>query len=300
MDAIHITQLGANIGARVDGVRLGGDLDASTVESIHRAWLHHKVVFFRGQDHLNEEGHKAFAGLLGTRTATRAGAPDKEVTLLDSGRGIRANNWHTDMTYCDRPPKASLLRAVVLPPYGGATCWANTVTAYEQLPRPLRRLADELWARHDNQYDYLDVVPEQQEFRRAVAANKFVTEHPLVRVHPETGERALLLGKFVKKIVGVPSADSEALIRIFQDHITRLENTVRWNWEPGDLAMWDNRATQHYAIDDYDGQDRLMHRITLAGDIPVDVHGNSSRAIEGDASGFSPAITPAPLVAAVQ
>jgi taurine dioxygenase len=119
----------------------------------------------------------------------------------------------------------------------------------------------------------------------------------VVRVHPETGERSLLLGNFVKAILGVNGAESQALFRIFQDRITWLENTIRWNWELGDVAMWDNRATQHYAVSDYGTQRRAMHRITLAGDIPVSVHGERSRVVSGDASDYSIVDSPKPLVA---
>jgi len=125
----------------------------------------------------------------------------------------------------------------------------------------------------------------------------FEVHHPVVRVHPETGERALLLGAFVKRILDVTSSESQALFRIFQDRITRLENTVRWNWELGDVAMWDNRATQHYAVSDYGQQRRRMHRITLAGDIPLSVNGERSRVVSGDATDYSVIDNPRPLVA---
>ncbi|EFV13673.1 TauD/TfdA dioxygenase family protein [Segniliparus rugosus] len=293
--AIRVTKLGEHIGARIDGVRLGGDVAPETVEAIRRAMLAHKVVFFRGQGHLDDEAQKAFADLLGTRTTAHPVAPlDQEIVPIDSATGARANQWHTDVTFCDRPPKASLLRAVVLPAHGGSTCWANTAVAYERLPAPLRRLADELWAEHTSQFDY--AAPNaREELAAAWSAIDFATEHPLVRVHPETGERSLLLGNFAKRILGVSSSESQALIRLFQDRITRLEHTVRWNWEPGDLAMWDNRATQHYAVDDYGDQRRLMHRVTLAGDVPVAVGGERSRVVRGDASGYSVLDVPKPL-----
>ena len=117
----------------------------------------------------------------------------------------------------------------------------------------------------------------------------FQTEHPVVRVHPETGERALLLGQFVKEILGVSASDSRYLFDLFQRHVTRLENTVRWHWTPGDVAIWDNRATQHYAIDDYGDLPRRMHRVTVAGDIPVGVDGFTSRAVQGESAAYVPA-----------
>ena len=186
-------------------------------------------------------------------------------------------------------PKASLLRAVTLPDYGGTTTWANTEAAYEQLPAPLRVLAENLWAVHTNLYDYAaehptDGVEDQlaasaAEYRREFESTYYETEHPVVRIHPETGKRVLLLGHFVKRFVGLGAAESAALFALFQARVTKLENTVRWNWRLGDLAIWDNRATQHYAIADYDDQFRRLSRVTLAGDIPVGVHGERSRVV---------------------
>jgi len=117
--------------------------------------------------------------------------------------------------------------------------------------------------------------------------NNFVTEHPVVRVHSETGERSLMMGSFVELILGVSQDASAGLIKIFQDYILTPENVVRWTWKPGDLAMWDNRATQHYAANDYGAAARLMQRLTIAGGIPVGVDGRPSVSIRGDASTFS-------------
>ena len=114
----------------------------------------------------------------------------------------------------------------------------------------------------------------------------------MVRVHPETGRRVLLLGHFVKRFVGLGTAESAALFQLLQTRIIKLENTIRWSWLPGDLAIWDNRATQHYAVADYDDQYRRLSRVTLAGDVPVDVHGTPSRVIAGDASHYSEVVVP--------
>jgi alpha-ketoglutarate-dependent taurine dioxygenase len=121
----------------------------------------------------------------------------------------------------------------------------------------------------------------QRAFRQAFEKADFRTEHPVVRVHPETGERTLLAGDFVRNFVGLDSHESNVLHELLQRRITTPENTIRWNWEQGDVAIWDNRATQHRAIDDYDSQPRLMHRVTLMGDVPVNVHGERSRVVNG-------------------
>jgi len=298
---IEVSKVGGNIGAEVQGVRLGGDLSPAVVSEVRAALLAHRVVFLRGQDHAGDADQEAFARLLGTPTKPHPTvAGDEAVLPIDSDRS-RANSWHTDVTFVDRIPAISILRAITLPPYGGTTVWANTVRAYEDLAPPLKALVDELWAVHSNLYDYvngretrvggLDV--KQQAYREEFEHLEFETEHPVVRVHPETGERSLVLGHFVRRFVGLSTQDSNELFALLQRHVTALENTLRWSWRDGDVAIWDNRSTQHYAVDDYDDLPRLLHRITLAGDVPVGLDGRRSRVRKGDASNFSPVAEPA-------
>ena len=280
---LTVTKLGSRLGARVDGIRLDGDLDGHTVADIRTALLEHKVIFFRGQDQLTDAEHHAFARLLGTPVGHHAlkqqGAPI--ITPLDS-EYTKATRWHTDVTFAADYPAISVLRAVTLPEYGGSTLWASTAAAYDTLPEPLKRLTENLWALHSNRYDYAAsarLSSEQQLLREAFEKPDFRTEHPVVRVHPETGERTLVAGDFVRGLVGFDAHESHAILELLQRRITVPENTIRWNWAPGDVAIWDNRATQHRAVDDYDDQSRIMHRVTLAGDVPVDIHGHSSRVI---------------------
>jgi len=288
---ITVTKLGSRIGARIDGVRLSGDLDPVGIEEIHQALLAHKVIFFRGQQHLDDRQQLAFAGLLGTpighpAAAILSGDNQPIITPINSEYGS-ANRWHTDVTFAANYPAASILRAVTLPSYGGSTLWANTAEAYQRLPESLQCLAENLWALHTNRHDYVrpdqdaSLTDAQRAFRQAFEKREFRTEHPVVRVHPETGERALLAGDFVSGFIGLDNVESTALFDVLQRRITQPENTIRWNWEPGDVAMWDNRATQHRAVDDYDDQPRLMHRVTLMGDVPVDVRGERSRVVSG-------------------
>ncbi|BBX84125.1 TauD/TfdA dioxygenase family protein [Mycolicibacterium aubagnense] len=286
--ALTVTKLTSKIGAVVDGARLGGDLSPGTIAEIRAALLEHKVVFFRGQDHLDDTQQQAFGELMGNlvghHAMKRAGAP--KITPIDSDYG-KANRWHTDVTFMPDYPSASVLRAVTLPTYGGSTLWASTVAAYDGLPAPLKALVENLRAVHSNRFDYLKDVTvdtthltdEQKGYQAEFQKPDFRTEHPVVRVHPETGERALVAGQFVRGFVGLDSYESAALLELLQRRITMTENTVRWDWQPGDVAMWDNRATQHRAVDDYDGQHRVMHRVTLTGDVPVDVYGAPSRVI---------------------
>lgn len=288
---ITVTKLGSRIGARVDGVRLGGHLDGAAVDTIRRALLTHKVIFFRHQHQLDDAQQLDFARLLGTpighpAASALAAKHMPVITPIDSEYG-KATRWHTDVTFAANYPAASILRAVTLPTYGGSTLWASTAAAHQDLPEPLKHLAENLWALHTNRYDYvsteavMSMSDTQRAFRQAFEKPDFRTEHPVVRVHPETGERALLAGDFVRGFVGLDSHESSTLLELLQRRITMPENTIRWSWAPGDVAMWDNRATQHRAIDDYDDQPRLMHRITLMGDVPVNVRGERSRVVSG-------------------
>ncbi|SDG90464.1 taurine dioxygenase [Pseudomonas flavescens] len=284
--SLDLIPAAGRIGAEVRGLRLSATLDPASVAAIERALLRYKVLFFRDQT-LDDAQQEAFAKRLGDPVAhptvpVRDGS--SYLLELDAARGERANTWHTDVTFVDAYPKASILRSVVVPAVGGDTVWANTNTAYEDLPGALRALADTLWAVHSNDFDYAAKRPDAdpvrlQQYRKVFASTVYETEHPLVRVHPESGERSLLLGHFVKRIKGLSQGDSQRLFEVFQGYVTRLENTVRWRWRTGDVVIWDNRATQHYAVNDYGDQPRVVRRVTLAGDVPVGTDGQRSRTI---------------------
>lgn len=284
-----VRQVAGRIGAEIGGLRLSGQLDAATVDAIRRTLYRHKVIFFRDQDHLDDAGQEAFTRLLGEPVAhpTQPVATGADFLLeLDAARGQRANSWHTDVTFVDAYPQLSILRAVVIPQVGGDTVWANTAAAYLDLPASLREIADRLWAVHSNDYDYAashggkashGVSDERLRYHREVFTSTiFETEHPVVRVHPATGERTLVLGHFLRRFVDLSATESAQLFGILQSYVTRLENTVRWQWREGDVAIWDNRATQHYAINDYGDQQRVVRRATVAGDVPVSVDGRRS------------------------
>jgi alpha-ketoglutarate-dependent sulfate ester dioxygenase len=296
---IEVTKVASHIGAQVRGLRIGADVPADQIAELKHALATHKVLFLRDQQHAGDPEQRAFAELLGNITKphpTVSGDGDA-VLPIDSDRS-KANSWHTDVTFVDRIPAVSILRAVHLPPYGGTTVWANTTRAYETLHPALQAMVDRLWAVHSNLYDYaaerdekriggIDV--KEQAYRDEFGHLEFETEHPVVRVHPVTGERTLLLGHFVRRFVGLSSHDSTDLFNLLQRHVTKLDNTVRWFWSDGDVAIWDNQATQHYAVDDYDDQPRLLHRITLAGDVPVSVDGVRSSVRKGDSAHYTPA-----------
>ena len=293
---IDVAPLAGNIGAEITGVDTGGPLTDEAVSGIRQALLRHKVVFLRDQD-LDYPRQVTFARRLGPLTLghpTLESPPGQPLLEeIDSHKGGRANYWHTDVTFVDRPPAFTLLHAVVIPPVGGDTLWANTVTAYQSLPADLRDLADRLRVVHTNDHDYASVYGRGERMDAALEAalEQFVstvykTEHPAVRVHPETSERALLLGGFAQTVLGFSPNASRDLIRLLQEYATRPEHTVRWRWREGDLAIWDNRATQHYAIFDYEGAHRRGERVTVAGPVPVGVDGRPSVSLQGDASAY--------------
>lgn len=282
---IQVKAINGRIGAVIEGVKLSSSLDATVVQEINQALLKHKVIFFKDQSHLDDVEQEAFAARLGT-PLNHPTVPVKQgsnhILELDS-RGARADSWHTDITFLDAYPKASILRSIVAPEVGGNTVWANTTTAYNDLPEELKTLAESLRAIHSNNYDYAakasvpaEVLAKYKDFFNST---EYETEHPLVRVHPETAEKTLVLGHFFQKFVGYNQADSRRLFDIFQNYVEKLENIVSWRWEAGDIAIWDNRATQHRAINDYGDQHRVVRRVTLEGDIPVGVDGQLSQVI---------------------
>nr|WP_277343571.1 TauD/TfdA family dioxygenase [Acinetobacter sp. SA01] len=177
---------------------------------------------------------------------------------------------------------------------GGDTVWANTTAAYNDLPEELKVLADSLRAVHSNDYaSKVTTSPriDVEKYRALFNSTEYETEHPLVRVHPESGEKTLLLGHFFKRFVGYNSQDSRRLFDLFQDYAVNLENIVRWRWSVGDVAIWDNRATQHRAINDYGDDLRVVRRVTIEGDIPVGVDGrpsvNLKKVVKQDISNFT-------------
>ncbi|MGY4412108.1 alpha-ketoglutarate-dependent taurine dioxygenase [Bradyrhizobium sp. LB7.1] len=246
--------------------------------------LEHKVIFFRDQGHLDDAEQERFAACLGRLVPhPTLGKINGTASIieLDSARGgSRADVWHADGTFLAAYPKLAVLRAIVVPSSGGDTIWSNAVAAYLDLPRPLQRLADELWTVHSNAFDYAGTCRvreiDQKHFDEVFTKTIYETEHPVVRVHPETSERALVLGDLVQRFIDIPKRDGQKLFDLFQSHITAPENTVRWSWKEGDVAIWDNRATQHYAVNDYGDQHRVVHRAAIDGDAPVSVDGRCS------------------------
>ena len=292
----EVRPVAGRIGAEIVGLDLTSHLSDGVIQAIRRTLVQYKVIFFRDQYDLDSEGQIAFARRFGPITAAHPTLPplEQRPEVLDLNYGKNhgyANYWHTDVTFIDTPVLGSVLRAVEIPPVGGDTIWANTVTAYDDLPEPLKTLVNPLWAIHSNAYDYTTGATHLSDYfknyRETFESTVFETRHPVVRVHPESGEKSLVLGGFVRRFQGLSQAESEDLLRTLQSYVTRPENTVRWQWQPGDVAFWDNRSTQHYAIADYGDQPRRVQRVTIVGDLPVNAEGESSVAIKGDSAAYN-------------
>ena len=287
---LHVRPLTGRIGAEIRGIDLAGEIDESTIADIRDALLAHKVVFFPAQ-HLNADQHSAFGRRFGELTAAHpvipgiAGHP--EVFEIDytksrelyatygdlTERQERGVHWHTDVTFVERPPLGSILNAIVIPPAGGDTLWSNQVAAYEGLSESLQRFLDGLTAVHSGKEQFSRILASREtdvEWDGSVYDQLQPVVHPVVRTHPETGERALFVNPgFTSHIVELARPESDALLAYLYQHSTKPEFTVRYHWTAGDLAFWDNRATQHAVVGDFGDQHRVIQRVTIRGDKPA-------------------------------
>ena len=277
ISTIEIVPLTATIGAELHGVDLAtAPDDAATMALIEQALYEHLVLFFRGQE-LTPDQQVRFAGRFGPfeHHAFAKPHPDHpDMTVLDqtTPESDGGNSWHSDSSFMAQPSLGSVLRAVQLPPLGGDTCWASMYAAFDALSPRLQTMLDGLTALHDI------IVP----LEKAVAGGHSVSadldairrswppmEHPVVRRHPVTGRRALYVNNnFTTRILGIAKAESDVLLPYLLQHVQRPDFQVRFRWATGSVAMWDNRVTQHYAVPDYTGHRRIMHRVTLTGERP--------------------------------
>lgn len=282
--AFQAHRLAGSIGAEILGVDASANLSDEVIAAVRSTLLEHKVIFFRGQA-LDYEQLVAFGQRFGELTPGhpiyRAPADQPHVREMDStGDGTRANYWHTDLTFIPAPPAFAVLHNVVCPPVGGDTIWANTAAAYQALPPELRALADGMRVVHSNDSDYTDATYAHSPRAKADYIRKRIAaEHPAVRVHPETAEPSLLLGGFARAVVGHRPRAGRDLIRVLEDYATQPEYTVRWRWQVGDLVMWDNSATMHYAILDYGTEHRRGLRVTVQGQPTVGIDGRPGVAL---------------------
>jgi alpha-ketoglutarate-dependent taurine dioxygenase len=284
---LDIAPLSGTIGAEIRGLDLHQTLDPDTVAAVRQALLDYKVIFFPGA-HLNPQEHKDFAALFGEPTVAHPVIPGledhKEVFEIDytKARTMYAQRsqgdeygdrerWHTDVTFVERPPLGSILNAIVIPPAGGDTLWADTQAAYEDLSQPIRQLVDRLTAVHDGNRNFSTLLKQfgQGEWEGETFTELKSVEHPVVRTHPETGRKNLFVNPgFTRSIKGLTPRESDALLSFLYAHMTTPEYVVRYRWEEGDLGFWDNRTTMHYAIGDYGDAHRVIQRVTIKGDKP--------------------------------
>ena len=300
---LSVRPIAGHIGADIDGVDLSRPLDEATVGRLTDALHRHKVIFFRDQE-LDHAGQIRFARHFGELTyahphdeAPPEGYP--EIFTVDPRRYEQRYGkdnpvqtrrkysyfagWHTDVTAAVNPPAGSILRAETVPEFGGDTTWTNLVAAYQGLSEPVRAFIDTLRAEHRYGGGHEQSTGSDR-YRRRVEDNLLVSVHPVVRVHPVTGERALFVNPgFTSHILDLTPRENRALLDLLYAELTRPEYTARFRWRPGSVAFWDNRATAHLAPTDLDHLDvqRTLHRVTLIGDRPVGPDGRESELIAG-------------------
>ena len=264
------------IGAEIHGVDLARELSDETISDIRRAWLEHAVIFFRGQD-LAPAQFVTFAQRLGQPMEYPflkglPGFPEiTPVIKLEHETVNFGGIWHSDTTYLEQPPMGTMLLAREVPPTGGDTLFANQYLAYETLSAAMRKLLDGLVAISSSAK--ADVTKSREDRLktdgRETARKEYSAEHPVVRTHPETGRKALYVNAgHTVRFKDMTEAESAPLLEFLYRHQISPELTCRFVWSVGSIAFWDNRAAQHYPINDYHGHRRVMHRITLAGDRP--------------------------------
>jgi alpha-ketoglutarate-dependent taurine dioxygenase len=284
---LDVEWLSGSIGAVVRGLDLR-NLDEETVAAVRQLWLERKVVFFPGQ-HLDPDSHLAFAAYFGTPTEGHpvipgiAGYPNIFEIDYTKARELYATygdvttrrqgiNWHTDVTFVKRPPLGSILNAKVIPPSGGDTMWSDQGAALRDLSPSLQNYLSTLHAVHDGRETFKNAL---KQFGKAKWEGTQFEElepvvHPVVRTHPETGEKVLFVNPgFTSHIVELDRPESDVLLSFLYAHSVRPEFTVRYHWSAGDIGFWDNRSTQHAVVGDFGAQHRLIQRVTLKGDQPA-------------------------------
>lgn len=273
---ITVSPIAGALGAEIGGVDLSVDLDDEVVAEIRAAWLKHLVVFFRDQPISDEQFVKLAKrfGPIGAYPLVPGipGHPEIIAVLKEPHETVNFGGiWHSDTTYLERPPMSTMLLAREIPPYGGDTLFANQYAAYEALSPRLQELLVGL--RGINSSARADVSKTREDRIKGlegVEPQDFESCHPVVRTHPETGRKALYVNTaHTARFEGMTEEESAALLGFLYAHQVRPEFTCRFQWRVGSLAMWDNRCAQHNPVNDYHGHRRLLHRITLEGDVPA-------------------------------
>jgi taurine dioxygenase len=276
MPQLQIKRIAGALGAEIHGIDLAAGLTETQAAQVRQALLEHQVIFFRDQA-LDPAQYLRFAQAMGEPVEYPFvkgldGYPVIiEVKKLEHERSNFGGIWHSDTTYLQQPPMGSMLLAREVPPFGGDTLFASQYAAYEALSDGMRKLLDPLVAVNSSAKADVSKTREDRiaSDGRADAKKDYVSEHPVVRTHPETGRKALYVNvAHTLRFAGMTEEESAPLLQYLFRHQVRPEFTCRFAWQPGSLAFWDNRCVQHNPVNDYHGFRRLMHRITLAGDTP--------------------------------
>jgi taurine dioxygenase len=279
--ALDVTKITPAIGAIARGVDLRR-VDAETFAAIRQAVLQHGVVFFRDQE-LTSSDTLEFMSNFGEPCVdpfvAPRGAVAPELTVITSDTKSQAPQtalWHSDTSGAPAPTSFISLRAVELPPIGGDTCWSSMYAAYDALSEPMREMLDGLTAVHSSALKLVPMMPNgdhlDPEVMRAMPGMTMQNVHPVVRVHPETGRKALFVNEtWTERIVELEPAESEVLLTFLFRHITSPLFTLRWRWRLGDIVVFDNYSTQHAAVNDYEGG-RVLEKSMIAGERPYGPH----------------------------
>ena len=284
LSAIRVEPLTCTIGAEISNVNIGeAARDADLMGEIRALLLKHKVIFFRDQD-ISRADHVAFARHFGELEDHPVAGSDPDHPGLvriykspDSPNDRYENAWHTDATWRDKPPFGCVLRCVECPEVGGDTMWVNMAAAYERLPEHVKAQIAGLRARHSIEASFGAAMPIEK--RLALKAQFPDAEHPVVRTHPETGEKVLFVNAFTTHFTNFHTAENVRFGQDYSPGASQLLNylisqafvpefQVRWRWKPNTVAFWDNRSTQHYAVMDYPPCHRKMERAGIVGDLP--------------------------------
>ncbi|SQF99334.1 alpha-ketoglutarate-dependent taurine dioxygenase TauD [Paucimonas lemoignei] len=275
---LHIAPLSPALGAQISGLDLSQQLTDAQRQAIEQALLTHQVLFFRDQP-LTPQQHARFAANFGELHIhpIYPNVPEQpEVLILDTAvTDVRDNAiWHTDVTFLPTPALGAVLSARQVPEFGGDTLWASGIAAFESLSAPMQVLLDGLSATHDFTRSFplerFGTSPEDIARWEQTRRQHPPLSHPVVRTHPVSGRKSLFVNEgFTTRINELSETESDAMLKFLFSHATRPEFTIRWRWQHHDVAFWDNRVTQHYAVDDYRPQRRIMHRATILGDVPA-------------------------------
>ena len=272
---LKVVRVEANLGAEVRGLDLSGPITDELADLVRELLWEHQVLFFRDtgiDDAKQAEIGRIFGPPVADSIRKRQGAKDEDIIPFHSGpyaNSYYGTPWHADATYLETPYLVSVLRSVIAPEIGGDTAWSSGISAYEALPEEVKVRIDGLTAIHRPNGKAYQLIEDEQELAEYLAEYPG-SEHPVVTTHPYNGKKVLYVNEgFTKEIVGLPEAESNELLRYLTQQFYRPENIVRFKWRPGSLAIWDNRAVQHYGIADYGNQQRVLVRVVAKGDRPT-------------------------------